>query len=122
MAGDSSVAELQHSCISPAEITERERFYGPSMTWIFDATAAYAAARLDIRPRRRDGRAYSTFRWKQPRKSVAACTARVLLDLGGDRLLEVRKMHPAAPCGGWGHLVSGAEVRAWLHGAGQERA
>lgn len=109
IAANGWVVELQHSRISPAEISERELFYD-RMVWIFDATSC--ADRLFIR--QRPGQPYVTFRWMHPRKSVAACARPVLLDLGDSRILQVRRMHPAAPCGGWGYLATAAEIRSWI--------
>jgi len=106
------VVELQHSPIPVDHIEARETFYGPRMLWIFDARAPYEQDRLDIRTK--PGRDIVTFRWKQPRKSVAECRRRVLLDLGDGRLLDVKRMHPEAPCGGWGRIVPAQTVREWF--------
>jgi len=117
VAADGTVVELQHSPISLPEIRAREEFYGDSMVWLFDAVEPARSGRLDIRRRRRrDGRRFETFRWRHPRKSAAACRAQVLLDLGDGRLLDVKKLYPDAPCGGWGFLVCASDVRAWLRG------
>ena len=99
------VVELQHSPISPAEIREREDFYG-QMIWLFDATKC----QIDLR--HKDG--YVTFRWMHPRKSVAFCRKPVWLDLGRNQILQLRKIHLAAPCGGWGYLVTADSVRSWM--------
>jgi competence protein CoiA len=121
VVADGTVVELQHSPISPAEIRAREEFYGQSMLWIFDAVQPARSGRLDLRARHsRGGGRYTSFRWRHPRKSVATCTAQVLLDLGDDRLLDVKKLHPDAPCGGWGYLVSASDVRAWLRDDGSQ--
>ena len=61
-----------------------------------------------------------SFRWRHPRKSVAACTAQVLLDLGDGCLLNLKKIYTYAPCGGWGYLVSASNVRAWLRGGSSQ--
>lgn len=126
------VVELQHSSISVDEIRERERFYGPRMVWIFDATEAYASHRMELRFKGRQlrdeeypqfdrpalaGTDY-TFRWKHPRKSLGACRCRVMLDFGEVGLLKLRRLHLDSPCGGWGQLVSRASVVAALAGAG----
>ena len=104
------VIELQASSISTLDIAAREDFYGPDMLWIFDAREAYITDRLSVR--RRDG--YFTFRWKHPRKSLTACNHRILLDLGGGWLLDVRKIHAEAPCGGWGQIIPATAISAWL--------
>jgi competence protein CoiA len=92
------VIELQHSPISPAEIRERERFYG-AMVWVFDVESA--ADHFSFRVQ--DG--YVSFRWKWPRRHIAAATAPVYLDLGFTELFHLRKMHDAVPCGGWGRWI-----------------
>lgn len=109
LAIDGTVVELQHSHLAPDEIREREDFYG-QMVWIFDVTLAVASGRLNIR--RRNG--YVSFRWKHPRKSIAACRRPVLLDLGEGQLLRLRRIHVAAPCGGWGHLMPIGEFVIWM--------
>lgn len=95
------VVELQHSPIGVDEIRERENFYGKHMLWIFDAIEAFRDDRLNLR-RQTYGQ---TFRWKHPRKSLAACRRPVLLDLGDGTLLRLRKIDMSAPCGGWGTLL-----------------
>ena len=107
---DGFVIELQASSLSVTDIAAREDFYGREMLWIFDAREALTDDRLTIRPR--DG--YVTFRWKHPRKSLTACNRRVLLDIGGGQLLDVRKIHTEAPCGGWGRIIPAAAISAWL--------
>jgi competence protein CoiA len=109
-AADGTVIELQHSYLPPDEIDIRERFYR-RMVWIFDATEAYSQGRLDLRER--DG--WVSFRWKHPRKSVALCRRPVLLDLGGS-LLRLRRIHPEAPCGGWGYRVDVDDFVSWAVG------
>jgi len=52
----------------------------------------YKEERLDVR-RQPD---YVTFRWKHPRKSIAACRNPVYLDLDG-ALLSVRRIYPETP-------------------------
>ncbi|MDP1709175.1 MAG: competence protein CoiA family protein [Gammaproteobacteria bacterium] len=94
-----TVIELQCSGISVDEIETRERFYR-NMIWVFDARDPYKKDRFNLRPR---GDYYS-FRWKHPRKSVAYTTAPARLDLGGGKVLNVRRMSKNTPCGGWGHL------------------
>jgi hypothetical protein len=122
VADDGTVVELQHSPISLQEIRAREDFYGhDSMIWVFDAIEPARSGRLDLRARcGQGGKRYTSFRWRHPRKSVAACRARVLLDLGGGRLLDLRKLYPAAPCGGWGYLVPASVFRAWLRGGSSQ--
>jgi hypothetical protein len=124
VAPDGSVVEVQRSTIAADEIREREAFYAffGSMTWIFDARGAYEDLRLDVRrPRNPRTPDYVTFRWKHPRKSIAACTARVLLDIGTGELLRVGRIYPDAPCGGWGHLIPVSTVARWISGTDCER-
>jgi competence protein CoiA len=115
------VIEFQHSALSADEIRERESHYG-QMLWVFDAIGAYNDDRLNLRKRpaiqprgapiRRVESPYGpddnyrSFRWKYPRRSILACRRPVFLDLGDGNLLELKKMHPNAPYGGWGLLVS----------------
>lgn len=106
VTADGWVVELQHSYLSPAEIREREDFYGQRMVWLFDATQAG----ISIRQRDR----HVTFRWRHPRKTITACRRPLWLDLGGNRILGVRKIYPVAPCGGWGHIVHTDAVRSWM--------
>lgn len=96
-----TVIEFQHSSISPDEIWERESFYG-RMIWVFDAIDAVENNRLILRPK--DG--YYTFRWKWARTSIPSATKDVYLDVGNNRLLELRKMGITAPVGGWGNLIT----------------
>lgn len=97
------VIELQHSSISTDDIRARERHYD-NMIWVFDVQGAVSSERLDIRRRAGDTSPYRTFRWKHPRKSIIACRRPVFLDLGGEQLLELGRLYPKAPCGGWGYL------------------
>jgi competence protein CoiA len=110
VAADGVVVELQHSSLPVDQIRERERFYR-RMVWIFDAREAHDEERLDLRPKRD----HVTFRWKHPRKSIAACRRPVLLDFG-KQLLRLRRIHMEAPCGGWGTTVSVDAVVDWMRG------
>jgi hypothetical protein len=114
------VVELQHSGISPAEIAEREAFYGARMIWLFDASEAATAGRLDIRYPSGgyfgDPGEYVTFRWKHPRKSIACCQRRVLLDQGDGWLLSIRRIYPHGRCGGWGYMFPAEDFRRWIDG------
>lgn len=92
------VIELQSSHLSPPEIRTRENFY-EDMVWVFNATDPYAAGRLDIV----DRSGYATFKWNHPRRSTAACTAPVFLDVDAARLLEVRRLYTDKTFfSGWG--------------------
>lgn len=109
---DGRVVEFQHSSLSVDDIQEREKFYGYSMIWIFDATHAREQERF--LPRHDARRGIWTFRWKHARKSVGACRANIFLDLGGGELFEVRRIHAAAaPVGGWGRLIKKQDVLSW---------
>lgn len=98
-----TVIELQHSSISPEEISARETFYGPKMIWIFDANAFYQNIQL------RSAGKYFSFRWKWPRQSIWFCKRPVFLQWGYS-LFQVRKIYPAIPCGGWGYLIHGRKL------------
>lgn len=110
------VVVLQPSGLSVAAIATREAFYGPQMGWVWDATQAHASGRLEIRPDPGTllGESYATFRWRQPCKTIAACTRPVFLDLGNGQLFRLGQMHPDRPCGGWGHLQPAEQMRSWL--------
>lgn len=103
-----TVVELQHSSLSAGDIQAREGFWGVrSLLWVFDARDAFQADRLTLRPR--DG--FWTFRWKQPRRSLGTCKARIDLHLGGGWVCRIKRLYTEAPCGGWGLLrrVTGLE-------------
>jgi hypothetical protein len=99
---DGTVLEIQHSAISVDDIKRREAFYGENMIWLFDTRDAVESKRLHIR-RKPDK---DTFRWKQPRKSIAFCRRGVYLDISDDKLFYLYRMYPDAPCGGVGEIVS----------------
>jgi competence protein CoiA len=98
---DGRVVELQCSPISPAEISEREDFYG-HMIWLFDVRDAVAAGRLDIRSRGQ----VATFRWKQPKKHIAFAHQQVYLDIGDGYIFRLGRIYPDAPCGGKGSFLN----------------
>ena len=102
--------EFQHSSLSVDEIREREDYYG-SMLWVFDTVDAYENDRLNLRRKRaghesQSDRSYRSFRWKHPRRSLLHCRRPVFLDLGGGNLLELKRLYPNAPYGGWGFLLT----------------
>lgn len=79
------VVEFQHSPISPAEIAQREAFYG-RMVWVFDAREAHEAKRLTIHKSK-----WGHFmRWKHSPAFLRLCGAPVYLDLG-DKLMRVKQ-------------------------------
>jgi hypothetical protein len=119
VSADGWVVELQHSSIPPAEIAEREAFYGPRMMWVFDASEPWQEERLDLRKMEHlpGNRRYVTFRWKHPRTSIGHCRRRVLLDLGDDWLLSLRRIYLGGRCGGWGYAFPSEHFREWLAGA-----
>lgn len=85
------VIELQHSPISPAEIREREEFYG-EMIWIFDVRSA--RTRIHFPQGGFSPRPHGSIVWLRPRRSIFTCTKPVLLHLGKGRLYNAY---------GWGH-------------------
>ncbi len=89
------VVELQHSNISPAEISERESFYR-RMIWLFDAEPFID----NVWFRLRDG--YYSFRWKHARKTHAECQAPVYWDCGERGIFQIKKVYAKSPVGGWG--------------------
>ena len=95
------VIELQNSSISSSEIVERERFYG-RMIWIINA--AEFSDNLSLRPKQ----GFITFRWKWPRKSWESARAPIFLDLGGEFLLRLRRIHwhEGRSAGGWAKEVA----------------
>jgi hypothetical protein len=92
------VIELQHSPISPDVIAERERFYD-RMVWVVDGREFWK--NIDLRNRG----GYVSFRWKWPRKTWVSASRPIFIDPGGGWLLNVKKIHPGTPCGGWGNIV-----------------
>ena len=96
------IIEFQHSPISVEEISERERFYGTNMIWVFDITDVCGSGRFSVRNKE----THCTFRWKWARTSLAYTRQPTFLDMGDGRLFEMRKMHRTAPHAGWGHIVS----------------
>jgi hypothetical protein len=114
------VLELQHSALAPAEIREREDFYlrhARGMAWVFDAQDAFANDRLRIRQpdspmRVDDTSAYRVLRWIRPRTSVRFARARVLLDLGNERLFDLGRLYENGR--GYGWIRSRDEILHWL--------
>lgn len=117
------VVELQHSSISLDEIIKRSRFYG-RMAWIFDVedcvTFSTRGPGLYIREPKDDSN-YRSFKWKQARKHIMYAQhldrSTVLLDLGDETLLHVKKIGTGEPpykpqVGGWGFLYLRSEIIA----------
>jgi competence protein CoiA len=113
LTADGRVVEVQHSPIRVDDIEAREAFYGNNMIWIFDAIDAYKAGRLELYARD-DG--VVGFRWERPRKSLAACKATLLLDIGKDHLVHVDKIYPQRPFSGKGRFVTRARAVAYFNG------
>ena len=104
---DNTVIELQHSSISSEEIREREHFYTKhgKMIWLFDATEW--GNNFSIRLREGDSSNYVSFRWKYPHRSHEFSMQPRFYDLGGNRILEVKKTHWDGQCvGGWGYITT----------------
>ena len=85
------VIELQHSYLAPAEIEERELFYG-NMMWIFDLRKrAHAISRSpDIE---------GEFRWPSFRKTLSFCRTPVFLLLARGELLNIWDYNPRTKAG-----------------------
>jgi competence protein CoiA len=116
-----SVLEFQHRPIAPAEIREREEFYGKPLVWVFDVRepASGDLPRLEIRSTRAPvypaRSPFRTFRWTRPRRSLATVSRPLWFDLGADVLLEVRRMYTtSALFGGWGYLRTGEDFVALM--------
>jgi competence protein CoiA len=88
------VIEFQHSSISPAEIREREEFYGPRMTWVIDAS------QWGITYTRQDS-GFLEVRWPRPRKAWLDAQREAVLDLGYVCLLMDLDSH-SFDTGNWG--------------------
>lgn len=86
------IVELREGSLSPAEIREREDYYGDKLIWLWSARDAWRSQRFAVKPPRPDG--YVTFRWKQPRKVIAPCRRPVYLDLGVDPFMA-RNLEPS---------------------------
>jgi hypothetical protein len=86
------VAEIQHSPVSPAVISEREEFYGERMAWIFDATQPG----ITVRPSGASGTRLG-FAGSIPRWSIGACRRPVLLSTPGKA--------GSCTCPGWARLT-----------------
>lgn len=103
------VLEVQHSGLSVDDIRSRERHY-VRMCWLWDARDAYAEGRIELRRKPQRAPNWRSFRWKQPRKSIAACNRPSFLHLADGMVLALGKLFPAAPAGGWGHLLAEPDV------------
>jgi hypothetical protein len=108
------VVEFQNAALPAGQVAAREDFYGP-MVWVVNAVEAFNDGRLSLRDK--DG--CQTFRCKQPRKWITLCQRRVVLDLGGGRMLRVKKIHAESKFAGWGYRLTVAEFRGWLLGASE---
>lgn len=95
------VVEFQRSPISQCEIRERELFYG-RMIWVLCGTDF--RKNLCLRCGRK-GSSFRSFRWKWPRKSWWNSKKRIIIDLGDERMLVVKKLYSDTPCGGWGRMI-----------------
>lgn len=80
------VIELQHSAISPAEIREREAFYG-DMIWIFDLTRS--KKQLSFPRYGPVAPGVEMIVWQRVKRSIFACRKPVLFHLGKGQLLNV---------------------------------
>lgn len=91
------IIELQASPISPAEIREREQFYG-SMLWLFYFEPVSHNFDFD----------YYGFSWKWGHKSLLSARKPMFFDLGWEYLLCVRKLEQSwrGPLRGKYHRMS----------------
>jgi competence protein CoiA len=95
---DGTVVELQTSSISPAEIREREAFYG-KMVWLFNGWG------LNLRSHAVRDDNIMWFRWLWPRKTWWHVTKPMYWHIP-QGILEVRQVNQMLPCYGYGFLHS----------------
>lgn len=98
---DGLVVELQHSAISPAEITERESFYR-KMVWIVDG--APFLKNLSYNPQR----GYVKFKWKWPRKTWFSAKKTLFIDTRDGYLFQPVKINDRGY--GYGHFFPVREI------------
>ena len=139
LTASGGVVEIQHSSISAETITERERFYGEKMAWIFDGSQAFADGRLIVYPLHInvDHLWIEGFRWSWGQRAMGSCRRLVLVDLGDSRLLRLDPDPDGLPIsdgcpigapdgrdgrGGWCRVLTRKSVEGWLRdGAPWER-
>lgn len=84
--GGIQTLEFQHSSISYDDIRSREKFYGvKSLLWVFDVADAYDSRRFwfeDCKGTGPTGAPLKASDWKHGRKSLLACDATIVFDLG----------------------------------------
>lgn len=93
------VVELQHSFLSADELRLREDFYGRlanDMVWLFDLTEK--SENFDLTPKE----SHYTFQWKHMRLTSLVCEFPRFVDLGNDRVFEIKKLHKGKAVHGWG--------------------
>jgi hypothetical protein len=130
LSRDTSLADIQEDwetrvdesgceCLWPP-IRVRSQHYGLTKEYFDgDDWSVYTSARLNLR-RKRSATPRSwevvTFRWRQPRKHYASPSRPVYIDLPGNFILKLGKLHleSGAPYGGWGWLVPRKTVEGWL--------
>ncbi|HMJ56324.1 MAG TPA: hypothetical protein VK540_29855 [Polyangiaceae bacterium] len=92
--------ELQHSWIDPADVTERQRFYG-NMWWLFDHPP-WKNFRVWLS---RDG--VAKYRWMTRRRTPDYVTLPFFIDIGGP-VMRVERLGPQGCGSGWGTLITRA--------------
>lgn len=105
------IIELQHSSISVGEIEERERYYD-NMAWVIDA-APFAN---NLHLKWGEGRAFLSFRWTHPRRTLLAIKRPMFFDLGGGDLLEIRKIYQDDRVSGWGSRTTQTDFMSRFFG------
>lgn len=108
---DGYVVELQHSSVSIDDIRAREAHYGPKMYWLFDAREARAMGRISLCLR---AHGYVEFRWSYGRRSIKACRAHILLDLGEGLTLRVKEIGSDGGISGIGHVFETVAIWRWM--------
>lgn len=91
------IIELQNSPINSKTIIERELFY-KNMIWIINTEKFIKNFYIHKKEN------YYTFKWSHPRKTWNYAKCRLILDLGGNDLFEIKKIYNNF--WGWGKLIN----------------
>lgn len=95
------VLELQHSALSPAEIYDREKFYG-DMIWIIDSEPFIKNLSLEVL------KGYVKITWKWFRKSWVGSKKPIFIDMRDGYLFQPVKLNDRGR--GYGHFVPAADI------------
>ena len=102
--GEVLYIEIQNSPITPAEIKERQEFYG-NVAWVFNIQDCHPQ-RFQINPQEE----HSTFLWLHPRSIFSA--HKIFLDYKSDSqlLFQVKDYYDSQPLTGWGLIIESHEL------------